>query len=404
MTASAHTGPLLLLASPSRESHDKARRFSASAATLGLPVQTVVSDTPSALASQIGAADWCFVLPCSDALAVTAAHANAQCRAGGLAPHLAMALADKASGIPLLSRMLDLPVLPQLVPQDVAAMRDWPYRGPVFVKPTRSSGGWSQQPWGYRRYESAAAFLRFLEDSSHVTDFFAGQRQPGALGPFMLQAAIDSNRIEAAALLLTATRLQVVGRSFGDFEAENVTGAGRRWHRIGYHDDAASVLAAALPRLALQRRRDAGWGRGLIYLQGLAGPDGFHLIDINLRLSTALHWLVGGSDPDWHTHLLASLLFDTPFTRLLAAPACAIDLVHGDPWRRIAAIDHPPLPPHILPLRLTPQDCAVANLGFDQSSAAPAFVTLADSMDDCIARADAFRASLRVTYADAAAA
>ncbi len=144
---------------------------------------------------------------------------------------------------------------------------------------------------------------------------------------------------------------------------------------------------------------EASPGRGLLYLQALRGPDGLYLIDINPRLSSGWDWMATAADTSAHRRLLAALLFDQPFDAALAAPAVAIDLVHGESGRDLCAIDHPPLPPHIQPLRLTPEACRAADAGgFDRAATAPAFVTLAPDMATCLARAEAFRAGIALHY------
>lgn len=385
---------LLLLAAPSRESRDKAAHLTAAAEALGLPARTVVTGRPEQAEAMAGNEAIRFALACSDALALPAARLNARHGCGGLSPDLVAMLADKASGIPCLSHALGLPVLPQCLPRTAADIAHWSWPGRVIVKPTRSAGGWSPRPWGYRIFDSSAAFLHWLQAENLATAFFAEQRQPGLLGPALLQAAVDSNRTEAVLILLTASRLQVVCRTQGEFEAEVIEGIGPRWRRVQYGGDAAPELVACLPRLEA-----AGAGRGILYLQGVRSPQGLHLIDINLRLSSGWDWMVAAADRSAHRRLLAALLFDTPFDAALPAPATAIDLVYGAPGRRMAAIDHPPLPPRILPLRLTAEQCRATEGGFDKAGAAAAFVTLGADTSACHAEAERFRAGIRLHYA-----
>lgn len=391
---------LLLLAAPSRESRDKATHFAAAAAALGLTSRVIVTGQPEQAEAMAGDDAILFALACSDALALPAAKLNARHDCGGLPTDLVATLADKATGIPWLSRRLGLPLLPQCLPQTAEDIARWSWPGRIIVKPTRSSGAWSPRPWGYRLFDSNADFLHWLRAQDLEADFFAEQQRPGLLGPALLQAALDSNRTEAVLLLLTPSRLQLLCRPFGEFETEGADGSGPRWRRVAYGGDAAPELVAQLAQLEV-----AGPGRGLLYLQGLRGPDGLYLIDINLRLSSGWDWMVAAADASAHRRLLDALLFDTPFDATLPAPAVAIDLVHGDPGRSIRAIDHPPLPPHIQPLRLTPEDCrAMDGGGFDRAGTAPAFVTLAPDMPTCISRAEEFRAGIRLQYATETAA
>jgi hypothetical protein len=391
--------PLLLLAAPSRESRDKATHFAIAAKALGLTSRIIVTGRPEQAETIAGDDAIRFALACSDALALPAAKLNARHGCGGLSPQLSAVLADKATGIPWLSRRLGLPLLPQCLPQTAEDIARWSWPGRIIVKPTRSSGAWSPRPWGYRTFAGSTDFLHWLRAETLETAFFAEQQQPGVLGPALLQAALDPHRTEAALLLLTPSRLQLLCRAVGDFETEE-DGRGLRWRRVAYGGDAAPELVARLDRLEA-----AGPGRGLMYLQGLRGPDGLYLIDINLRLSSGWDWMVTAADTSAHRRLLDALLFDAPFDAALPAPAVAIDLVHGDPGRSIHAIDHPPLPPHILPLRLTPEVCCAADAGgFDRAGTAPAFVTLAPDTATCIARADAFRAGIGLHYVTESAA
>lgn len=389
--------PLLLLAAPSRESRDKAAHFAAAADSLGLSSRVMVTGRPEQAEAMAGDGAILFALACSDALALPAAKLNARQDCGGLPADLVALLADKATGIPWLCRRLGLPLLPQCLPQTADDVARWSWPGRIIVKPVRSSGGWSPRPWGYRLFDSSAAFLHWLRAGTLETAFFAEQQRPGVLGPALLQAALDHGRMETALLLLTPSRRQVVCSAQVAFEADSA-GTGPRWRRVQYGDGVAGELAARLPQL------DIGQGRGLLYLQGLRGPDGFHLIDINLRLSSAWDWMATAANPTAHRRLLAALLYDAPFDAALPAPAVAVDLVHGDPGRSIAAIDHPPLPPQICPVRLTAADCAQPADGVDRAGVAPCFVTLAPDMPTCLARAERFRAGIRLQYATETAA
>lgn len=388
---------LLLLAAPSRESHDKAAHFASAAKALDVPARIVVSDRADTAEAMAGPAPILFALPCSDALALPAARLNERDRCGGLSVGLIGHLVDKASAIPMLSQVLGLPLLPQCLPQTIEDIHCWPWSGAIIVKPTRSSGSWSPRPWGYRRFAGKAQFLHWLRDEGLEAAFFDEQRSPEALGPALLQAALDTRRNEGTMLLLTPSRLQVVYNSYGDFEPGDERNP--RWRRSHYCNGRPSQLVRDPSRLEqLRRLNPAAWGRGLLYMQAMRGPDGFHLIDINLRPSTAWDWLVAAADPTMHRRLLEALLFDAPFEHVLPAPVVTIDLVNGEAGRRIASIDHPPLPPHIRPVRLTAADCATSSTGFDRAGAAPAFVTLGEDSKTCRGRAEQFRAGIQLSY------
>lgn len=395
---------LLLLAAPSRESQDKATHWAEAAHALGVPARVIVEERPDKAAAMAGDEAILLALPCSDALAPAAAWLNDRHGCGGFSAALIDALADKAVGIPLLSDILGLPLLPQCLPLTADEMDGWAWSGPVMVKPTRSSGAWSPQPWGYRRFDSKLHFLRWLQAENLDSAFFAEQQNPGTLGPALLQAALDGSRTEGILLLLTATQTHVVARSQGEFElADAGCGGGARWRRSCFHADAAPDLFQGLPALHRLRRGDPAWGRGVLQMHGLRGPDGFHLIDINLRLTTTWDWMAAAADPSAHRRLLAALLFDAPLDLPLPAPATAIDLVNGDPLhgeagRRIAAIHHPPLPPQIRPVRLTAEACGSPVGGFDTAGAMPCFVTLAPDVETCMAEAERFRDGIRIHH------
>lgn len=400
---------LLLLASPSRESRDKALHLSEAAKALNVPCGVIIDAQPdrAEARAEILAGDEPILLAiaCSDALALPAARLNDRHDCGGLSASLIGQLVDKATGIPLLSRILDLPLLPQCLPLTPDEIMGWSWSGPVFVKPTRSSGGWSPQPWGYRRFDSKMRFMQWLQAENLETAFFARQRQPDALGPSLLQAALNTNRSEGALLLLTSSRLQIVSNNHADFERwDTDAGCGPCWHRASYGGDAMSELPGRLSQLKELRGLNAAWGRGLIYVQGLRGLAGLSLIDVNLRLSTTWDWMAAAADPTAHRRLLAALLFDEPLDLPLPAPAVAIDLVNGDPKRRIQSIDHPPLPPHIRPVRLTAEACGRPAGGFDKAGVMPSFVTLGPDLGTCLAEADRFRAGITVHYAPESAA
>lgn len=355
---------LLLLAAPSRESRDKADAFAAAARRLSLTPRIVVADRPERIGDP--GPGMRFALACSDALAPAAARLNARHDTGGFAPETIALLGDKSLGVPYVSRLLGLMPLPQLVPRTPDDIRAWRYRGPVIAKPTRASGAWSPEPWGYRCFADGAALLDWLHREDLTARFFAAQRAPGPLGPIMLQQALDGSRSEGAGLLLTGSQAVVFGSCEAVFEPDEDGGACRRWRRAVYHPAAARLLRRRLPRLKRQR-----WGRGLLHLQLLRGRRGRrHLTDINLRLSTGWSWMADAALPQAHYRLLCALLFDRPLVfDTPPAPAIAIDLVHE------AVI-------------------APAAQGFDKAGAAPSFITFGDSAADCVARADAFRAGI----------
>lgn len=396
--------PLLLLAAPSRESRDKAMHLRAAAESLAVPARIIIGDRSEVVEAMAGDEAIILAIACSDALTLAAARLNERHGCGGLSVDVIRQLADKAIGIPLLSQILDLPLLPQCLPLTPDDIADWSWSGPIIVKPTRSSGGWSPQPWGYRRFDSKDHFIHWLREEGLDSTFFAEQQEPQALGPALLQAALDGSRIEGTMLLLTASRTHVIYRSHGWFEAIGADSVdGPRWRRACFHDTAAPELIANLPRLDQLRRRDPAWGRGILHMHGIRGPDGLHLIDINLRLTTTWDWVAGVADPTAHRRLLAALLFDAPLDLPLPAPATSIDLVNGDPRRRIAVVEHPPVPPHILPVRLTAEDCGCPAGGFDKAGVMPCFVTLGADIASCTAEAERFRAGIRLHYAEGTA-
>lgn len=394
-------GPLLLLAAPSRESRDKAAHFAAAARALDVPahIHTIqMTQTKEQIMTAAGQEQSGYVLACSDALAETAATLNEIRGHATMSAALTASLVDKASGIPLLSRLLDLPVLPQIVPEKPGDLRAWPYGGAVIAKPTCSAGGWSPRPWGYRRFESADAFLDWLECKNLTANFFAEQQRPGPLGPVMLQAAIDNDQVEVASLLLGPEGATVFCRGYGQFEVHDAAGHGRRWVRALYHAGAAPALGERLPRLADLLGRMPGWGYGLLHVQGIRSESGFFLTDINLRLSTAWDWLIAVVDPSFHRRVLASFLFGAAFAPLWPAPAMAIDLVYGPPNRGIAQIQYPSSDESILPWRMRAQDCSQSEQDFDKAGQMPSFISLGRDVQDCARRADAFRAGLDIAY------
>lgn len=393
--------PLLLLAAPSHESQDKAAHLHAAAQQLGVPARIVLGERAEAVEAAAGEGDLLLALACSDALATSAARLNERHGCGGLSVALMRRLADKATAIPMLSEILDLPLLPQCLPRTPDDVLRWSWSGPIFVKPTQSSGGWSPRPWGYRTFDSKSHFLSWLADEGLEADFFAEQRQPATLGPAMLQAALDGSRTEGALLLLAPSSTYIVSSNYCYFESLDGDSAnGPRWRRAIYQDELAADFSARLPRLDRVRHADAAWGRGLLHLQCIRGPEGLHLIDVNLRLTTTWDSMAAAADPSTHRRLLAALLFDVPFAAALPSPAIGIDLVNAVPGRRICSIEHPPLPSHILPVRLKAEECGRPNGGFDKAGVMPSFVTLAADLQGCIVAAEAFRAELRITYSE----
>jgi hypothetical protein len=396
--------PLLLLAAPSRESQDKAAHFAAAAKSLGLPVHTIIADRAEIVESRVGADGFRFTIACTDALALCAARLNERQGSDALSTALIEQLSDKATGIPMLSRMLDLPLLPQCLPQAPKDILEWPWSGPIFVKPTRSAGGWSPRPWGYKHFSDKKNFLDWLYRENYVACFFDEQMKPSSLGPAILQAAVLGGRSEAAMFLLTPSRLQVIYSGFGEFEPNYGGEGGPRWRRAIYCNGAAPELFERLPYLQKQRDQDPkSWGIGILHTQGIRSAHGFHLTDINLRLSTSWDWLVGATDCTVHRCILSALLFDDICDYTPRAPVMMVDLINGNPFRNVVGIQHPPLPPEILPVRLTPQDCRPPLGGFDKAGSSPCFVTLGDDVESCIARAEAFRAGIRIEYAPEAA-
>ncbi|MFN3399421.1 MAG: hypothetical protein ACK4Z4_03695 [Ferrovibrio sp.] len=366
-----------------------------------MAARIVLGDRPEIVEALAGDEAIVLAIACSDALTPAAARLNERHDCDGFSSSLIDQLVDKAVGIPMLSQILNLPLLPQCLPSTADDIVGWSWLGPVIVKPTRSSGGWSSRPWGYRRFDDKDHFVRWLRKEDLEAAFFAEQEQPRALGPALLQAALDGSRTEGAMLLLTASQMHVVYKSYGWFEAIGTDSIdGPRWRRSYLNSIAASDLIENLPRLDELRRRDPAWGRGILHMHGIRGPDGLHLIDVNLRLTTTWDWVASVADPTAHRRLLAALLFDAPLDLPLPAPVTLIDLVNGDPRRRIAAIDHPPVPPHILPVRLTAEACGTPAGGFDKAGVMPCFVTLGSDFDSCTIEAERFRAGIRLHYAE----
>lgn len=390
------TRPLLLLAAPSRESRDKADHLAAAARQLGLPVQSLVCDSSERLRSSLAPESGRFAIACSDVHAVTAAEINVASGNDGLSIEMTSLLVDKATGIPALARLLDLPMLPQCLPQSLAEIAAWPHRGALIVKPTRSSGGWSRRPWGYRCFPTKEHFSNYLVETGSVDAFLAEQSHPGADGPCLLQAALDTPRVSFATLLLTPRQAVLVCSGDTYFEPAHAEGHGRRWSRAIYHLDPAATLRRRLPWLRLQPFGQAGWGRCLLHVQAIEDASGCHLIDIQPRVCTSWDWMIAALDPTAHRRLLAALLFDDVFDPGLPAPVVALDLLHVDSAHPLVAIDHPPLPTHIRPVRLTPQACGSSAGAFDKAGMAPAFITMADDVATCSARADAFRHGIRL--------
>lgn len=402
-------GPLLLLAAPSRESQDKAAHFAAAAETLDVPARILVAQSSEQIMIKAAREPCGYALACSDALAAPAAALNEHAGQTACDAALAATLIDKASGIPLLNALLDQPCLPQCVPLTPDALLAWPYAGPLIAKPTRSAGGWSPRPWGYRRFESARGFLDWLAAENLTADFFAEQQRPGQLGPVLLQAAIDNDRVEVASLLLAPAGATVFCRGYGLFQAHDDAGHGRHWNRALYHADAAPDLAERLPRLAGLIGQAPGWGHGVLHVQGIRAEAGFYLTDINLRISTAWDWLMAAADPSFHRRLLASLLFGESFDPAWPAPAMAIDLVYGLPDRGRTELRFPPPGEGILPWRMRLEEGDQGQDGFDRAGQVPSFVTLGHDEADCIRRAnvfraDAFRASIAIADASEQAA
>ncbi|MFN4276119.1 MAG: hypothetical protein ACK4FJ_07445 [Ferrovibrio sp.] len=384
--------PLLLLAAPSRESNDKAEHFAAAAEALDVPARILVAQTPEQIMIMAAREPYRYALACSDAFAAPAAALNERARQSACGAALTAALVDKGRGIPMLSVLLDLPMLPQCVPLTPDDLLAWPYAGPLIAKPTRSAGGWSPRPWGYRRFESARGFLDWLAAESLTADFFAEQQRPGQLGPVLMQAAIDNDHVEVASLLLASAGATVICRGYGLFQPHDEAGHGRHWIRALYHADAAPDLAERLPRLAGLIGQAPGWGHGVLHVQGIRAETGFYLTDINLRISTAWDWLMGVADPSFHRRLLASLLFGESFDPAWPAPAMAIDLVYGLPDRGRTELRFPPPGESILPWRMQVEAGDHRRDGFDRAGQVPSFVTLGSDEADCIRRADAFRA------------
>ncbi|MFN4309868.1 MAG: hypothetical protein ACK4FK_04675 [Ferrovibrio sp.] len=390
---------LLLLVAPSRESRDKAAHFAAAAKALGLSAQVLESADREQIMTMAPRGPGAYALACSDAMAHAAARLNEDNGHAAFSPALAAALADKATGLPLLGRLLGLPPLPQLVPLAPDDLRAWQYDGPLIVKPCQSSGSWSPRPWGYRRFPSARHFLDWLTAQDLAAAFFLEQQRSGPLGPNLLQAAIDSDRIELAAVLLNSAGATLLCRCEGQFEPAAADQAGRRWQRGLYHAAAAPDLADRLPSLSAMIGQASGWGTGILHVQGMRSDSGFHLTDINLRLPSTWDWLMAALDPSYHRRLLASLLFGEPFDPAWPAPAMAIDLVHGPKGSRLLWIDHAPPGEGILPWRMRAADCSRTRDGFDAAGQAASFIAVGGDAQTCNARADTFRAAIRLEVA-----
>jgi hypothetical protein len=173
---------IVLLATGSRESTDKARSWGQAARSLGLSVR------PAPDQHTVG------IIQCSDFKIVEAAW---QCRAyniPGPDPVAATIVSSKVLAGQFLRRA-GFEMLFSFVPMAPADLR-LDFNGPVIVKPEYGSGTSRLHPWAYGVFDRLADFRRYLARQELTEKFFGHQRAPHPVtGKYFVMEFVQSDQL-----------------------------------------------------------------------------------------------------------------------------------------------------------------------------------------------------------------
>jgi len=287
-------GNIVLLTTPSRESHSKRRQFAAAARELGLEVR----NSPDARTEA--------VIPCSDYRAVDAAVLCQQHGVPGSNPMAARIATHKSLAYRFLeSRGLrTLGWQAPLTDADLLAGM----RRPVIVKPDLGSGSFSRYPWGYRVFASARALRDWLRRNGLLQGFLDYQQSPRAdVGRFLLMEYVPSP-VYGVACLIGDRGVAVYDRHTMKMMPDSMV-----VERILFgerHADERFARQVALAFAAL------GMRRSIFYVQCVARHGRLYAIDFNLRPGTLFDLAVAGAGVRFHTPALAYLLGREPAERV----------------------------------------------------------------------------------------
>jgi hypothetical protein len=251
---------LVFLGTDSRDSELKLRACARAARALGFRSQK----QPDAWTAGI--------FPLSDFRALDAAW---MCKSHGIAgpDPIAVCVAASKSLTYQFLRNRGFELLRWLVPVRQADLHA-PLRGPVIVKPDSGSGSYSQQPWGYRVFDSLRDFRRYLH-AGKLTDRFLETQVLVRDQRHVVMDYVETPQVQSIATVVRAGRpLLYDTSSITELPGAKVVGRILIGER---HPDTARVVKMAEALAA------AGLRRSVIYFQCVERRGRLYPIDCNLR-------------------------------------------------------------------------------------------------------------------------
>jgi hypothetical protein len=280
------TPNIVLVGQHSRDAQRKRDSYARAARGLGLAVRLRPDK------ATIG------ILPCSDFSALIAARLCRRWGVPGPEPLAVQVALTKSLAYEFLSAR-GFRTLPWFIPMEKRDL-GWPFRGPVIVKPEQGSGSYSPHPWGYRRFESLAAFRRFLGRNRLTEAFFAWQSMPGpGIGRYIVMQYSPGPM--HAVMAVTGSGRPIL------FDTHTLRPLGDNlvidWqiHGVRHRDTAQAV--AMVERLA-----EFGLRHSVIYLQCVERGGHLYPIDVNLRPATSWGTLIDALGLPAFEGLLACML------------------------------------------------------------------------------------------------
>lgn len=359
---------MIIVASGSRESKNKAEMLTQAALSLGVEVQRVDVHSLDFQAPKLKSN---FVISTSDGCnhiaGEIAKHSHIPYYTGiGEHSKSGSYRALKRAGFPVLwfSEINSNRHLRSLIGQ---------FEGAVFVKPEDGSAGFDRGTLGYKRFDSLAELHKSV--CKQGIELKPGQYMVMEYIEFStmycLSAALRPNAADCfgnAAVFLSPDAGQYRGMLFAEFERVN---------------------QQIRPRM--KNLWAAGFRAPMMYLQCAAKNGVLYPIDANTRMSTFLDSYCTHYDPTFYTRLLEFWLFNKPLTEPDAQSAFVVGrLLQHDPYKPWAEVRN--LPESGIHWLHTNVSMPAAG-GFDLAYSRPTYAIFDDDIQRILARHEAIQAN-----------
>lgn len=287
---------LILLATDSRESRQKAKSWRLAARKLGISIRSRPDRATTA------------ILPCSDHTLTQAAWLCQTYNVPGPSVAAAAIASSKALTYEFL-RSRGFEMLFYLLPLRRADLHV-PFNGPIIVKPERGSGSYSALPWGYRVFDSMADFRRFLRVRKLEDAFLDRQWKNAARsGGDVIMEYIEAPSIRGLVSVSSDESVE----SFTEYTATvdpatlKITSA-VYGERIPGMDRVVGMLREFVA---------LGLRRSVLMVQCVAKQGKLHLIDLNFRTSPLFDRMNGVLQTEFYEKALLFMIGrrrNTPFS------------------------------------------------------------------------------------------